>query len=154
MAQAFSFGGGLKNGGLSEEAMEILNPIMRFDYMGSAEFEFGALPEALNKMLQTGFSRFLIKDVEAENKKADLHLFCNLEIKEEMESRLRAIAKDKLDLKEPARINKMIEAYGDPEGTHPRFVEDLIGGIELDNGAIYFIHQESADAFEGILEES
>lgn len=37
----FSFGGGLKNGGLSEDAMKLLRPIFSFDYMGSAEFEFG-----------------------------------------------------------------------------------------------------------------
>jgi hypothetical protein len=44
----FSFGGGLRNGGLSQEAMDLIRGIWSFDYMGSAEFEFGAVPEALN----------------------------------------------------------------------------------------------------------
>lgn len=41
----FSFGGGLLNGGLTREAMKLLP--FGFDYMGSAEFEFGAVPKAL-----------------------------------------------------------------------------------------------------------
>lgn len=43
----FSFGGGLRNGGLSDEAMDLLRGIFSFDYMGAAEFEFGAVPKAL-----------------------------------------------------------------------------------------------------------
>ena len=43
----FAFGGGLVNGGLSHEAMDILRGIFSFDYMGAAEFEFGAVPKAL-----------------------------------------------------------------------------------------------------------
>lgn len=45
-----SFGGGLKNGGLQDEAMEILSEVFSFDYMGCAEYEFGALPEGLTKI--------------------------------------------------------------------------------------------------------
>lgn len=43
----FSFGGGLRNGGLSDDAMGLIRDIFAFDYMGSAEFEFGSVPEAL-----------------------------------------------------------------------------------------------------------
>jgi hypothetical protein len=46
----FSFGGGYKNGGLTEETMALLRPIFSFDYMGAAEFEFGRLPTALEKI--------------------------------------------------------------------------------------------------------
>lgn len=45
LSNIFNFGGGLKNGGLSDDAISMLNPIFSFDYMGSAEFEFGAIPE-------------------------------------------------------------------------------------------------------------
>jgi|ERR1035437_2530956 hypothetical protein len=48
----FSFGGGLKNGGLSDKAMELIRDIWEFDYMGAAEFEFGAVPQALEKMVK------------------------------------------------------------------------------------------------------
>lgn len=49
---AFSFGGGLKNGGLSDEAMGLLSGIFSFDYMGAAEFEYGAVPTALGYMVE------------------------------------------------------------------------------------------------------
>lgn len=43
----FAFGGGLRNGGLTSKAMDLLRGIFSFDYMGAAEYEFGAVPEAL-----------------------------------------------------------------------------------------------------------
>ncbi len=48
---SLSFGGGLRNGGLSDKAMELLRGIWSFDYMGSAEFEYGAVQEALEKLV-------------------------------------------------------------------------------------------------------
>jgi hypothetical protein len=42
-----SFGGGFKHGGLSDDAWDLLKDICTFDYMGAAEFEMGALPQAL-----------------------------------------------------------------------------------------------------------
>lgn len=46
LASAFTFGCGYKNGGLSDDAFKLLSEIWRYDYMGSAEFEFGALPKS------------------------------------------------------------------------------------------------------------
>ena len=46
-----SFGCGLVAGGLSKKAVEVINGMWTFDYMGSAEFEFGAVPEALNTII-------------------------------------------------------------------------------------------------------
>jgi len=37
----FAFGVGLLNGGISPEAMDLTREIWRYDYMGSAEFEWG-----------------------------------------------------------------------------------------------------------------
>jgi hypothetical protein len=48
----FSFGGGFKNGGLSKQAMDIFKELFRFDYMGAAEFEFGAVPKAFQAIAQ------------------------------------------------------------------------------------------------------
>lgn len=44
----FAFGGGKINGGINKEAMKIISKVMSFDYMGSAEFEWGAVPKALD----------------------------------------------------------------------------------------------------------
>lgn len=60
----FSFGGGLQNGGLSGEAMDLLREVWSFDYMGAAEFEWGAVPEALSRLAkakQLNGSEFDIK---------------------------------------------------------------------------------------------
>jgi hypothetical protein len=46
----FSFGGGLIDGGFSKEAMKAINDIFSFDYMGAAEFEWGAVPTALHSL--------------------------------------------------------------------------------------------------------
>lgn len=50
--KALAFGGGLKNGGLSAKAMDMLGFAFSFDYMGSSEFEWGAVPECLDRILQ------------------------------------------------------------------------------------------------------
>lgn len=42
------FGGAMR---LSEEAWDLLDAIFTVDYMGAAEFEFGALPQCLTRML-------------------------------------------------------------------------------------------------------
>lgn len=56
----FSFGGGLTNGGLSKEAVSLIRNIFSFDYMGSSEFEWGAVPEAMKKIAQEGLKKNLI----------------------------------------------------------------------------------------------
>ena len=48
----FSFGGGLVNGGIPKEAMDIIKNVFTFDYMGSAEFEFGEVPRALHAIIK------------------------------------------------------------------------------------------------------
>lgn len=47
----FAFGCGLKDGGLTKEAMDLLQEIFTFDYMGSAEFECGEVPRALQSLI-------------------------------------------------------------------------------------------------------
>ncbi len=48
IAESFSFGGGLVRGGFSDKAWNIIKKMFSFDYMGSAEFEWGAVPEAFH----------------------------------------------------------------------------------------------------------
>src|SRR5208282_5675864 len=51
----FNFGGGLLRGGMNEEGYRALNQIFTFDYIGSAEFEFSAVPKAIEAIAK-GFS--------------------------------------------------------------------------------------------------
>lgn len=47
----FSFGGGLLNGGITNDAMNYIRHCFSFDYMGAAEYEWGAVPRALQAIL-------------------------------------------------------------------------------------------------------
>jgi len=46
----FSFGCG--GGGIPKEASDIIKNVFAFDYMGSAEFEFGEVPKALHAIIK------------------------------------------------------------------------------------------------------
>ena len=50
----------MRNGGLSSEAMDLIRGIWAFDYMGAAEFEFGAVPKALQKIAASDLTSFTI----------------------------------------------------------------------------------------------
>ncbi len=54
----FVFGGGLVNGGFNPEAMKIIKDIMSFDYMGAAEFEWGAVPTAIKALITGALDSF------------------------------------------------------------------------------------------------
>lgn len=68
MLNPFAFGGGLVQGGLSKAALAALP--FRFDYMGAAEYEWGAVPECLYTMaenaadLVTSTILFPVKDIK------------------------------------------------------------------------------------------
>lgn len=58
----FSFGGGKINGGINQEAFNVIKKIWSFDYMGSAEFEWGAVPAALQAMLDAELATIGLND--------------------------------------------------------------------------------------------
>ncbi len=48
----FVFGGGIVNGGFGKEGMNLLMNLFSFDYMGAAEFEWGAVPSAFKALAE------------------------------------------------------------------------------------------------------
>ena len=50
---SFAFGGGFKDGGLNPEAAALLGEIFSFDYMGAAEYEFGAVADAFKTIAKS-----------------------------------------------------------------------------------------------------
>jgi hypothetical protein len=49
----FSFGGGLINGGFSKDGYQYIKEnLFSFDYMGSSEFEWGAVPAAFSNLIK------------------------------------------------------------------------------------------------------
>jgi len=158
LSEAFSFGGGLVNGGLSKDVMHLLNPICGFDYMGSAEFEFGALPKALNAMVAAGELTAYPLQVKTEDKTPTwfsedqaggvctdvVYVLCPFTQREEVSKRIRRFAQDenlertreRVCLEEAIRIRT--------KGEHkPR----ILGWIELNNGYAFFLDKNMWKGF-------
>ena len=154
LANAFSFGGGLVNGGISEEGMKLIKDIFRFDYMGSSEFEWGAVPKAMQKIakniehyisdgIEVTSSRKpwkLVKGKEQPTikKTANIYIICDSGNVEEIKQRIIGWATDEpYGGKTKERINLINSIC--PENNWDR---DVCGWLELDNGFFFFTDKE------------
>lgn len=135
MINAFSFGGGLRNGGLSNEAMGLLP--FGFDYMGAAEFEFGAVPKALQRM--AGDHKKMVTSTACDGQ---VFVVAHRDHIDEAVQRIEEWASAPYvgGLKEPTYLHGMLNPVNDWDS-------DRIGGLELDNGFLYTIDREVFDAF-------
>lgn len=149
----FAFGGGLKNGGLSDEAMNILNQLWSFDYMGAAEFEFGAVPKTLEriakdhkKLVAFSFDLDVVNEVAEDKWKGDygdipviatIYVMCHKDWREEVENRIRGWASERwgVDLKETTRLASTLRPSTEWDG-------ETVGWLELDNGFMFFTDRE------------
>ena len=128
LAEAFSFGGGLKNGGLSNDAMNLIRNICRFDYMGAAEYEFGAVPESLSYIAQNAeYYMEMVFDVYG----SDVYVFARTEDLADMLVVLQGLADGEIRPKCYYNSDKNI------------FSGDTIGGLELDNHFFFFNNENS-----------
>jgi len=155
----FNFGGGLTNGGLSKEAMDLLRPIFTFDYMGAAEFEFGAVPKALSGILKE--AKNLVKsEIHVPYKAIRRHapwekrlykpfpkkgvvivyVLCQKDHLEYVKKLISDILADefKVSLKEPTRLRESVMERRDEH----QFNKEACGWLELDNGFFFFTDQE------------
>jgi hypothetical protein len=150
-ANPFSFGGGLRNGGLSDDAMGLLTDVFSFDYMGAAEFEFGAVPEALRglaadsgRLVAFSFPIPLAKvkkhwrDKSKEKPKGDAEIFviCRDDHADEVKDRILVLARDEMRLKEWTRFPEMLRP--DPTEEERAWSPQTCGWLELDNGWFFF----------------
>lgn len=158
----FSFGGGYKNGGLSDNAMNLLRDIFSFDYMGAAEFEFGAVPKALGEIAKLADKKKLraftiqipysdIPDTSysewrKDSKKrpapegtATIHALCAKGDVDEVQGRIRAWAAEgyRNDLKEGTLLARVLRP---PEPDE--YPSRVAGWLELDNGFMFFTSEE------------
>ena len=143
-AEMWSFGGGLKNGGLSEDAMKLLRPIFSFDYMGSAEFEFGAIPESFRQMAKN-ISTY--KTWGLAINKVPIYVIGVRYHADEINDIIKLLSKNKIRLKEYSGIPW---ALGLDEFPHKREC-DYIGWLELNNNFMLFtdklIFEKTAELF-------
>lgn len=170
LGTSLSFGGGLRNGGLTKDAMALLRQHFEFDYMGAAEFEFGAVPEAFRKMtkadleaftvewplsevkaswrlqnhskrrLRKGEKRFTGQKVVKPKSKAQVFVIAPKGWRDEIATRIKDWAGGKCDLKESTRLNTSLLPTEEWETR-------VQGWVELDNGFMFFTDR---DMFNGV----
>jgi hypothetical protein len=141
----FSFGGGQKNGGLTDEAVELLDPIFSFDYMGSSEFEWGAVPKALDTISKYSIAgNGTTGQIELLN---PVYYICATNQKDHLTDLVTTLAlegdfNNNLKLRE---VTLFQEALNNPNESRAK------GWLELDNGFMFFVNQEmyekTADLF-------
>lgn len=140
----FSFGGGLKNGGLSDAAMKLLRPVFSFDYMGSSEFELGAIPECFQYMAEN------IKEYSTHELtiyKTPVYVICKADCVKLINERINKLAKEKIVCKHWTGFNNALglNKYLNKEDC------PTIGWLELDNKFMFFVNKDAADKTAQIL---
>lgn len=160
----FSFGGGLRNGGLSPEAMDLLRKIWSFDYTGAAEFEFGAVPTALQTIAKsTKLVAFEVevatddvrdvfpKDVKSGIVKGTVYGICPEAWVDVVKQRIADWAyaeyngKRRFDrTKESIGLERALRKPDDPYGA--------CGWLEIDNGFLFFLDKEMFEKAAALFE--
>lgn len=159
--------GGVRNWGLSTEAMRLLKGIVILDYMGAAEFEWGAVPKGLTEVANHAEENALIGFVlyiplaevertffEEENDPPDgngtVWVICRKEDAQEVSRRIRAWAAEDNDLhgknsddpqwslKEPTLLNAALRPS-------PSWPSNICGWLELNNGFFFFTNEAMYD---------
>lgn len=147
----FVFGGGLRNGGLSEEEAKELSMIFAFEYMGAAEYEFGAVPKALSSIWEAGQKgdleawEFEIPATSVKltswlknegwsvpEKTIKVYALAPKELKADIEAFILSTAKEDKTRDECVMFWR---AFAVKEGSDPY---KLGGWLELDNGFMFF----------------
>lgn len=137
----FAFGeAGLRNGGLSDEAMAQLKGIFSFDYMGAAEFEWGAVPAALKFIAEQASKRtplFSKKDCVTSGVHSGVYYICPRPYEEGVKTIITTLLENErsLDLKEYCGLAERVK---DPQG----YKKENVGWLELDNGFFFFTDVE------------
>ena len=134
----FCFGGGLRNGGLSEDAMKLLRPIFSFDYMGSAEFEFGAIPQCFQSIAKN-IKQYSVHEIVIN--KMPVYIICKDDVKELVDETIKELAKDKIRCKGWTGFNQALglSKYSKKEDCR------TLGWLELDNEFLFFVNKEMAE---------
>lgn len=139
MINSLSFGGGLKHGGLSEDDMKLIQDIFRFDYMGSAEFEWGAIPTALNRIIKNhgDYIAFEMLCNTKEGNSGTIYVICHHDICEGVKKWIEYKSYDEYDKKYMTKEHVLLQnAINDGGGNR------ICGWLELDNGFFFFTNKE------------
>ena len=139
MDNVFTFGGGIKNGGLSDEAMDLLGDIWAFDYMGSAEFEWGAVPQALSFIAEQAYADNICTGNIDFGGDSTVYYITPTTYKNEVVRRIEALHQNEIpfDLKEDCGLSRYFRAT--------TIYRTTVGWLELDNGFAFFVDKDMFD---------
>ncbi len=126
----FAFGGGYKNGGLSNEANETINKIFSFDYMGAAEYEWGAVPNSLGKLWDAGQKGELALGI-VKLEEGRVFFICRQEITSEVEKIIRKAAGGGMRTRDLVGLRDSLQRRTRKQG-------DKAGWLELGNHFMFF----------------
>lgn len=161
---------GVGGSGLSSNAVELLAPVFSFDYMGAAEYEFGAVQRALQTMANYAkhgkmelvtitVNRKGIKprypsknSVSREEKTAEVYVIGNKDHRDEIRARVELLVTDELlassnSKKSPEVYLRDYFGLGQYLKYVPEYDDATLGGLELDNGFFITADQEMAQKF-------
>jgi len=147
-ANPFAFGGGLKNGGISEDGMEMIRNVFQFDYMGASEFEWGAVPKALAKVYKNAKDYIAyetlipwkyrnwtprLKKSETTKGKSLVYIICHKEWMRDVIDFIKRQAANPYNKKDFLKEVTLLQgALAKPDDRHP------CGWLELDNSYFFF----------------
>jgi len=94
-----------------------IDSIVKFQYMGSAEYEFGALPDSLDRVRED-IDKYVSFDYEFEKAPGKVvTVFCNEDIKYGMEVVLESLANGEYTLKEYSDLDNFVHPEKNWEGS-------------------------------------
>jgi hypothetical protein len=136
----FSFGGGYKNGGLSDAGMAMIRNIFSFDYMGAAEFEFGAVPQALHFLARQGHGEKNLVTGTVTFPEGNVYYICPKEYEVDVKGYIGVWARYPYGTKDgKGRTKESVRLY---EALRKQKYCDTLGWLELDNGFFFTIDED------------
>jgi hypothetical protein len=133
----------MEDGKISTESMDAHKAIYDYDYMGAAEFEFGAIPKILKEMIARKMTAFPIDCLVSvddystvkQSRTSPVYILCP---EDQVEQRVVLLMGEKTPrLKEGLQKYK---AYGQKGG---RTAHDVVGWLEMDNGFYFFADKQA-----------
>jgi hypothetical protein len=141
--------------GLKKEALDVLSEICIFDYMGSAEYEFGAIPKALARMASNKNLIESVKNIEysfcapfskngmSETGERIVYIIYDKTTELIVVERIKAFALGKEHTKERTQFNEALASY--------KYAKNIVGWFDLDNAFMFFCDREMFKDFAKIF---
>jgi hypothetical protein len=133
-----AFGAGLELGGFSEKSFVLFSEIFSFDYMGAAEFEYGAVPKCFESIAKNGHNYILCSLLEINNSK--IYIICKKTHILSIIKRVKEIALNKVVCLEITRFDTAV-------GLNKNIKKEncnTIGWVDILNEFIFFTDEKAA----------